>query len=129
MRWFRISVICALAALVFLLSPTGGSHGTPGAGGTVTIFSVRRISAVADISAAVGGFPGFITCTSADVLAPPFTTPAGPCPGRAAPVPDGMTNSTNTGLDTAAVGVPFSDDLDGLSLGETLNAFPTADYD
>ena len=72
-----------------------------------------------------------MSCTPADLLTPPGTGPAGACavrlpPAPAGPVPDAMTLAfVDLGLDSAG---PFSDDLNALSYGESVNTGPI-DYD
>jgi len=130
MRWFRISLIFAVAGLALLLSPTGGSHATPGVGGT-PIFSVSTIGGAWDVSPAPVAFG--MTCTSADVLTMSGAGPAGACaprlgPAPPGPVPDAVTAATiDAGLNLVAG--PFTDDLDGLSFREAVGAVPVADYD
>lgn len=128
MRFVRFGIIGAVAALAFLLSPTGGSQATPGLGGT-PVFSVSTIGPAHDISPVPAAFG--MTCTSADVLTLPGAGPAGPCGARLAPappgpVPDAVTAAPiDSGLNL--VGGPFTDDLDGLSFSEAVGV--AADYD
>ena len=126
MHFVRPLAVGILALVVLFLSPSGAGEALPP---PLPLFSVRDLGPIGgpigthDITPLAQAGPPFLTCAAADLMTDPAAAGAAPCAARVGAAPPGPVPDANSiaavdfGLDFFG---PFADELDGISVGETL---------